>query len=92
MLVTARTHASIAGYSTNVPTLVVGYSVKSQGMAKDIFGDSENYVCQVRDLKKKDDLLRKFLYVFEHHDEIKDQLIRVMPSYKKSAIDFGKVI
>ena len=38
LMVVARTHASIAAYSTQVPTLVVGYSVKARGIAKDIFG------------------------------------------------------
>lgn len=36
LLVCCRTHASIAGYSTGTPTLVVGYSVKSQGIGKDL--------------------------------------------------------
>lgn len=36
MLICCRTHASIAGYSSKVPTLVVGYSVKSQGIGKDL--------------------------------------------------------
>ena len=35
-LVCCRTHASIAGYSTGVPTLVAGYSVKSKGIALDL--------------------------------------------------------
>lgn len=34
LLVCCRTHASIAGYSCGVPTLVAGYSVKSQGIGK----------------------------------------------------------
>jgi len=36
LLVCCRTHASIAGYSTGVPTLVVGYSVKSRGIGHDL--------------------------------------------------------
>lgn len=36
LLVCCRTHASIAGYSCGVPTLVVGYSVKSQGIGRDL--------------------------------------------------------
>lgn len=31
-LVAARTHASIAAYSTGVPALVAGYSVKARGL------------------------------------------------------------
>ena len=34
----ARTHATIAAYSNSVPTMVLGYSVKSRGIAKDLFG------------------------------------------------------
>ena len=34
----ARTHSTIAAYSTCVPTLVVGYSVKARGIARDLFG------------------------------------------------------
>jgi len=36
ILVCCRTHASIAGYSSGVPTLVVGYSIKSQGIGTDM--------------------------------------------------------
>ena len=36
LLVCCRTHASIAGYSAGVPTIVVGYSVKSQGIGADM--------------------------------------------------------
>lgn len=49
----ARTHATIAAYSSCVPTLVVGYSVKAKGIAKDIFGEYENYVLSVQGLKRK---------------------------------------
>ncbi|MDO5124498.1 MAG: polysaccharide pyruvyl transferase family protein, partial [Eubacteriales bacterium] len=44
----ARTHATIAAYSTCVPTLVVGYSIKSKGIAKDLFGTFEKYVVPVQ--------------------------------------------
>ena len=40
----ARTHATIAAYSSCVPTLVVGYSVKARGIARDLFGTEEGYV------------------------------------------------
>ena len=55
-MVVARTHASIAAYSTQVPTLVVGYSVKARGIAKDIFGTEENYVIPVQSLTKESEL------------------------------------
>jgi polysaccharide pyruvyl transferase WcaK-like protein len=34
----ARTHATIASLSTNVPTLSIGYSVKARGINEDLFG------------------------------------------------------
>lgn len=50
LLVCCRTHASIAGYSTGVPTLVVGYSVKSQGIGLDL--GMEQWVISDRDSAK----------------------------------------
>lgn len=68
-IVTARTHASIAAYSTGVPTLVVGYSVKAKGIAKDIFGDYENYVCAVQQLEKENDLEVRFKEICKKGNE-----------------------
>lgn len=38
-LIGARTHATIAALSKNVPTLSIGYSVKARGINEDIFGN-----------------------------------------------------
>lgn len=84
ILVCARTHASIAGYSQNVPTLVLGYSVKSRGIARDIFGEIENYVLPVQSLKTKDDLKNAFIWFDEHSEAIKKRLESIMPSYIES--------
>ena len=37
----ARTHSTIAAYSMGIPTLVVGYSVKARGIARDLLGGEE---------------------------------------------------
>ena len=92
MLVTARTHASIAAYSTNVPTLVMGYSIKSTGIAKDIFGDWEKYVLPVRNIGSSTDLLRLFEGILENELSIRQFLRKKMPEYKKRALDFGKCL
>ena len=70
----ARTHSTIAAYSTCVPTLVVGYSVKARGIARDLFGDENNYIIPVQELKQEDDLLKKFQWVMEHEEDITQQL------------------
>lgn len=38
-LLAARTHATIAAFSTSVPTISISYSVKSEGINIDLFGD-----------------------------------------------------
>lgn len=53
MFIGARTHATIAAYSSCVPTLVVGYSIKARGIAKDLFGTDEGYVLPVQALAQK---------------------------------------
>ena len=77
----ARTHATIAAYSTLVPTLVVGYSTKSRGIAKDLFGTDEHYVVSVQELKRDDKLADSFQWIEEHEDMIRDRLRSIMPGY-----------
>ena len=82
----ARTHSTIAAYSTCVPTLVVGYSIKAKGIAKDIFGTYENYVIPVQNLKNKDDLLKSFKWIYNNESNIKERLDKFIPSYKEKGI------
>ena len=59
----ARTHSTIAAYSTGVPTLVIGYSVKSRGIATDLFGAYENYVIPVQDICDPQALIRSYEFI-----------------------------
>ena len=77
----ARTHSTIAAYSTKVPTLVLGYSVKSRGIAKDIFGDDENYVISVKDFKTEKDVLESFKSLYENEIEIREHYDDCMDEY-----------
>lgn len=88
----ARTHATIAAYSSLVPTLVVGYSVKARGIARDLFGEEENYVLPVQNLKDPEDLIRGFRWLQEREEEIRDTLRQVMPSYQQQALQTGKEV
>lgn len=83
LYVGARTHSTIAAYSTLVPTLVLGYSVKSKGIAKDIFGTSEKYVLPVSNLENSDYLVNGFKWLLENQQNIKTNLESVMPGYLK---------
>lgn len=86
----ARTHSTIAAYSTYVPTLVVGYSIKAKGIAKDIFGTYENYVIPVQNLENKGDLLKSFKWMLDREESIKDHMDKFIPSYKEKSLDAAK--
>lgn len=73
----ARTHATIAAYSTKVPTLVVGYSVKAKGIAQDIFGAYDNYVVPVQNLKDER-LIKSFKWIYDNELKIKNHLEEMM--------------
>ncbi|MEA1049007.1 polysaccharide pyruvyl transferase family protein [Lamprobacter modestohalophilus] len=73
----ARTHATIAALSENVPTLSIGYSVKARGINEDIFGndhwvvdhltlDPENLAEKVNELLLAGDEIRAHL---THHNQ-----------------------
>ena len=81
IFVGARTHATIAAYSMAVPTLVVGYSVKAQGIARDLFGTTENYVLPVQELSHKENLMHAFQWIKKHEVEIRSHLIAYIPKY-----------
>jgi colanic acid/amylovoran biosynthesis protein len=48
----ARTHSTIAALSSGVPTLSFAYSIKAQGINRDIFGHT-NYCMEPTDLDAK---------------------------------------
>ena len=81
----ARTHATIAAYSSCVPTLVLGYSVKSRGIATDIFGTDEKYVLPVQSLSTPKELAHHFIWMLNHEKEIRTHLQKIMPEYISKA-------
>lgn len=81
----ARTHATIAAYSTEVPTLVVGYSVKSKGIARDLFGTDENYVIPVQKLQSDMEIKNHFKWMMDHEEDSQLILNKRIPEYKKEA-------
>ena len=80
-----RTHATIAAYSSCVPTLVVGYSIKARGIAKDLFGTDEGYVLPVQALAQKEDLVNAFDWLYQNAQAQKAHLQQIMPDYCKKA-------
>lgn len=85
MFIGTRTHATIAAYSSCVPTLVLGYSVKSRGIARDLFGTEENYVIPVQGMTAPHVLADGFDWLLNNEKEIRKYLADVIPGYCEKA-------
>ena len=79
LLVCTRTHASIAGYSSCVPTLVLGYSVKSIGIGRDLH--MEPWVLRLNECWKLPQLA---VELWNDRQEIRRLLSERMGSYLES--------
>lgn len=83
LFIGARTHATIAAYSTIVPTVVLGYSIKARGIARDLFGTEEKYVLPVQKIESSKSLIENFLWLDKNKAEIRRILSDIMPKYKR---------
>lgn len=78
----ARTHATIAAYSNCVPTMVLGYSVKSKGIARDLFGE-EKLVLGLEEISNSSNLTAAFDEMIEEEEEIRKKLQQSIPNIKQ---------
>lgn len=85
LFVGARTHATIAAYSTYVPTLVIGYSVKSRGIATDLFGTDHNYVLPIQRIDSENDLIVAYDWLEANAAAMSMRLRNVIPEYQEKA-------
>lgn len=79
----ARTHAVISAYSMCVPTIALGYSIKSRGIAKDV-GLEERLVV---DSKKPESgrLVSVFDWLCRNEGTVSQHLSSAMPEYRQRA-------
>lgn len=77
----ARTHSVISAYSMCVPTIALGYSIKSKGIAKDLNLD-ERLVVQSKSFREGE-LTESLKFLIDNGDAIHSVLAQQMPSYKK---------
>lgn len=90
MFVGARTHSVISAYSTCVPALALGYSIKSRGLVKDL-GLSEKLLADCRNIEPGA-VLDSFKYMYKNENEIRHHLETVMPDYIKLTYGIKKKI
>lgn len=86
LFIGARTHSTIAAYSTGVPTLAIGYSIKARGIARDLFGDHSQHVLPVQEIKQDTALVEAFEALQSREDKMRAHLSSIMPDYKKEAL------
>lgn len=81
LLITARTHASIAAYSTCVPTLVIGYSIKARGIARDLFGNEASHLIPAQELDSSVQLIEAYESLAARADSERCYLEKKLPGY-----------
>ena len=91
-LITARTHASIAAYSTCVPTLVIGYSVKAKGIARDLFGEEAGHLIPVQELTGEKQLIAAYDALMERAQQERAFLEKRIPAYTAGAQEIVSTI
>ena len=85
MFIGARTHSTIAAYSSLVPTLVLGYSVKSVNIAIDLFGKTDGFVVPVDQLENENGLAEAFASMFAREQLHRAVLSERVPRYIRDA-------
>lgn len=92
LFVGARTHATIAAYSSIVPTLTVGYSTKAIGIARDLFGTDSNYVLPIQSLDNPNDVTSAFIWLDSNQETIRHKLTVKMRTYTDSINNGSRAI
>lgn len=79
----ARTHATIAAFSTGVPTISIAYSVKARGINRDLFGH-ERYVLDTRQVSA-DSLAASLALLEQEEDAVRRLLAERIPVWRERA-------
>lgn len=84
MFIGGRTHSVISAYSTSVPTLALGYSIKARGIAKDL-GLNAQLLFDTKLIEDDKELLRRYQYLENNKQYIRQHLNSVLPQYIENA-------
>ena len=64
-----------------MPTLVIGYSVKARGIARDLFDSEEGHLIPAQELSGETELIAAYDALMRRGDAEREQLKARMPSY-----------
>jgi colanic acid/amylovoran biosynthesis protein len=87
----ARTHATIAAFSTGVPTLSLAYSAKARGLNQDLFG-SQDYCMGTSELAAPEIVISRLKRVLDEADTIRTRLRQVLPGVLDRAYSAGPLL
>ena len=80
MFIGGRTHSVISAYSTCVPTIAIGYSIKSVGIAQDLQLPKE-MVVDSKKIDSNQDLLSSIKFVLANYQKLRTHLENIIPEY-----------
>ncbi|HEX2011722.1 MAG TPA: polysaccharide pyruvyl transferase family protein [Roseateles sp.] len=89
-LIAARTHATVAGWSQQVPTTSIAYSIKARGLNQDLF-DSLDYVLDTPKVSR-DSLWEALGALREREAPLREHLARRIPVWRDNAGRSGEVL
>lgn len=79
----SRTHATIAAYSSGVPCIAIGYSIKSIGIALDF--NMNEYVIPIENIENTTSLVNAFSNMEKNEQHIKENLMQNIDIEKERA-------
>ncbi|HEY0827518.1 MAG TPA: polysaccharide pyruvyl transferase family protein [Bacilli bacterium] len=88
LVIAERMHAGIAGLSNGIPTALVGYSIKAQGVIHDILGEKVNeykLLISIQDMVKDFDISQWIKNIWGDREIIAAELRRKLPEVKDLA-------
>ena len=87
----ARTHATIAAFSTGVPTVSLAYSAKARGLNQDLFG-SQDYCLGAAEMAAPENAVNRVKRVLAEADAIRTRLRQTLPGMIDRAFSAGPLL
>ena len=84
-----RMHSNIFALSEGVPVIAIGYQYKTMGIMKML--ELESWVLDINDLEVEK-LLILFQSLWRARDNVREKILRIVPSLKNDANNAGKII
>ena len=88
LVIAERMHASLAGLSSGVCTIAVGYSIKADGIMTDLFGKdsaSNGLLISIQDFLNSDLACQTVQTAWQRKEEVAEKLKAVLPRVKQEA-------